>query len=192
MDTLLNWDANALLWIQENIRNEFLNGILTFYTTLGNGGMLWIAFSLLCLALPKYRRVGLTCALSMILTLFVVNLGLKNIVARVRPYDAIEGLTRLVPEPSGFSFPSGHSAHAFAVAVVLLVMLKKKVGIPIFILAGLMALSRLYVGVHYPTDVIIGSLAGTLMAICSMLLMSRFQKISLDKTNTDERVNYET
>ncbi len=173
MDALFTWDSNVLLWIQENIRNSILTPIFLFITKLGDGGIIWIAFSLLFLILPKYRKVGYSCVTSMIMTFIVVNLFLKNIVARTRPYEVIEGLNRLVPAQSDFSFPSGHSAHAFAVGVVILIMMKKRIGVPIFFLAITMALSRLYIGVHYPTDVMCGIAVGTLMALISIWIVDK-------------------
>ncbi len=172
METLLNLDANILLWIQEHLRNDVLTAIMKCITRLGDNGTIWIALAVLLMVLPKNRRVGVACAISLLLTFLTVNVGIKNIVARVRPYEAIEGLTRLVPAESSFSFPSGHAAHAFAVGVIVLIMLPKKVGIPVFSLSVLISLSRLYVGVHYPTDVLCGAIIGTAMALISVFIVS--------------------
>ena len=89
------------------------------------------------------------------------NILLKNLVARVRPYYAVEGLTPIVTKPSEFSFPSGHAAISFASAGVFYRKLPRKYGVPAVVMAGLISLSRLYVGVHYPTDVLMGILSGT-------------------------------
>ncbi len=172
MEALLEWDANALLWIQENLRNDVLTAVMKCITRLGDNGTIWIALAVLLMVLPKNRKAGVASAISLLLTLLVVNVGIKNIVARVRPYEAIEGLTRLVPPESSFSFPSGHAAHAFAVGVVVLIMLPKKAGIPLFSLSVLVSLSRMYVGVHYPTDVVCGAIIGTAMALISVFIVN--------------------
>ena len=147
METLLRLDGDILLWIQENMRTDLMTTIMRGITRLGDNGCLWIVLAVVLLVIGKTRRVGAASALSLLLTFMVVNLGIKNIVERVRPYEVIEGLTRLVPAEESFSFPSGHSAHAFAVGVVIFLMLPRKVGIPVLVLSFLIAISRMYVGV---------------------------------------------
>lgn len=115
--------------------------------------------------------MGLTALIAMGIGALFVNVGLKNIVARTRPYEVIEGLRILVERQSDFSFPSGHSCASFASAFVYFRMAPKKWGIPALILAALIAFSRLYVGVHYPTDVIAGILIGILSALAAMALV---------------------
>lgn len=173
MDAILEWDASVLLWIQENMRTDLMTTIMKAITRLGDGGCLWIALTVMLLVLGKTRKVGATSALALIITFVTVNLGIKNAVARIRPYEVIEGLTNLVDKQKDFSFPSGHSAHAFAVGVVILILMPKKIGVPIFIISILMAYSRLYIGVHYPTDVIAGALIGTLIALISIFIINK-------------------
>lgn len=95
------------------------------------------------------------------------NVLLKNLIARTRPYAAIEGLTLLIPPPSDYSFPSGHTASSFAMAVVLYRKLERKWGITAIVLASLIALSRLYLGAHYPSDILFGMMSGILIGIVS-------------------------
>lgn len=161
---LSSLDDNILLFFQEVIRNPFLTPILRVITTLGNGGAIWIALTVLMLVLPKTRKVGFMTSLSLIGTLLVNNMFLKNIVNRTRPYELIEGLTYLVRTPVDSSFPSGHSACSFAVACIMFRRLPKKYGVPALILAILIALSRLYVGVHYPSDVLFGTISGIVIS----------------------------
>lgn len=104
------------------------------------------------------------------------NLIIKNLVGRVRPYDAIRELQALVPPLRDSSFPSGHSACSFAVAVVVFRNLPKKNGVPVLVLAFLISLSRIYVGVHYPTDVVCGAIFGTLSALAAEFIVKHFAK----------------
>ncbi len=173
MNTILEWDASVLLWIQENMRTELMTTIMKAITRLGDGGSLWIVLAIILLVLNKTRKVGAASAVALIITFLTVNLGIKNMVARTRPYEVIDGLINLVEKQSDFSFPSGHSAHAFAVGVVILIMMPKKIGVPIFVISILMAFSRLYVGVHYPTDVIAGAILGTIIAFLSVFIVNK-------------------
>lgn len=160
-------EVSALVWIQEHVRVPALNGIVSAISHLGDAGIFWIVLTLVLIAIKKTRKVGICCAVSMVFTLLVVNCCLKPIVARIRPYDLPEManiLKILVPAEHDFSFPSGHSSNSFACAWVLFRGKDKRIGIPAIVLASLIALSRLYVGVHYPTDVICGILAGVLCA----------------------------
>lgn len=173
MDAILKLDGEILLWIQKNMRTDLMTAIMRGITRLGDDGCLWIALAVVLLVIGKTRRVGAASALSLILTFLVVNLGIKNIVGRIRPYEAIVGLTRLVPAENSFSFPSGHSAHAFAVGVVIFLMLPRKIGVPTLVLSFLIAVSRMYVGVHYPTDVLAGILIGSAIAGFSVWIVGK-------------------
>lgn len=171
MELLFELDGKFLLFVQEFIRQDWMNGFWTTVTMLGNGGWFWIVLALGLLIPKKTRLMGLTALIAMGIGALFVNVGLKNIVARTRPYEVIEGLRILVERQSDFSFPSGHSCASFASAFVYFRMAPKKWGIPALILAALIAFSRLYVGVHYPTDVITGILIGILSALAAMALV---------------------
>ncbi len=165
-------DISVLLWIQNHLRRDWLNPIMVFITHFfGKAGIFWIALTLLLILYKKTRPVGLTSMLSIVINVLAVNVIVKPIVARPRPYDVTTALTPLVEHLSDYSFPSGHTACAFACAVVLFRLLPKKFGIPALVLAFLVAISRLYVGVHYPTDVICGALFGTAAALIACRLM---------------------
>lgn len=174
MDAIFNIDAHILLWIQENIRCGLLDPIMKGITHLGDSGILWIAVTVILLLFKKTRRVGIACAVSMILGMIVTNVWLKNWVARVRPYEVIEGLTTIVGKQHDFSFPSGHSTNSLAAAAVIFAMVPRKYGVPTLILAVLIALSRLYVGVHYPTDILGGLIVGTLAAEIAYRALKKF------------------
>lgn len=187
MDKLLELDGNILLWIQDNLRNGILTKIMVFLSRIADYGILWILIGFVLLCMKNTRRTGAAVALSMLTNLLVLNLVLKNLVDRIRPYEVIDGLTRLVPAEKSFSFPSGHAGHAFAAAVVMYAMLPKKYGIPALVLAGLVAFSRLYVGVHYPTDVLAGALVGTLIALLAVVVVKSISAKLEERTKTPKQ-----
>ena len=156
MSAIFNWDASILLWIQDHLRCAFLTPIMKGVTHLGDSGLFWIAATLILLAFRKTRSIGLASAVSMIIGLIVTNLILKNWVARIRPYELIDGLRLMIEKQKDFSFPSGHATNSFAAAWAIFRAAPRKYGVPELILAILIAFSRLYVGVHYPTDVLAG------------------------------------
>ncbi|MDE6203885.1 MAG: phosphatase PAP2 family protein [Lachnospiraceae bacterium] len=160
MDSLIQMDGNILMFIQENIRNPVLDPVMKVITTLGNAGIIWILLTILLLAFKRTRKIGIMSACALVCSLLVNNILLKNLVARVRPYNIVEGLVPIVTKPAEFSFPSGHAGSSFASGSVLYRRLPKRYGIPILVLAVLISFSRLYVGVHYPTDVLAGMLTG--------------------------------
>lgn len=163
MNALNLFEANIILWIQENLRVGFLTPIMQAVTTLGDTGIFWIILAVILLIFKKTRKLGLCCAAAMILDLLVVNIALKPLIARIRPYDVLDQITILTHQPGDFSFPSGHSAVSFAAAWALWRAIDpkwKKWGAAALVLAAVIALSRLYLGVHYPTDVIFGALIG--------------------------------
>ena len=158
LDTLLKLDGDILLWIQDNLRAGWLDPIMKFITYLANGGALWIGICVLLLILKKTRTTGIVCSCSLAVTFLINNIILKNIIARTRPCEVVEELNRIIGAQSDFSFSPGHSGASFAVAVVMFMEMPKKYGVPALIVATLIAFSRLYVGVHYPFDVIAGVL----------------------------------
>ncbi len=167
------FEGNALVWIQENLRASWLNGPMIFITHLGDTGAIWIALALILLILPKTRKVGIVCAVSMVINLLLTNIALKNIIQRIRPYEIISSLNILIEAQHDFSFPSGHTACSFAAAWVLWRVAPRKYSIPAMILAVLISLSRLYVGVHYPTDILGGLIVGVFAAEASYRLLRK-------------------
>ena len=139
--------------------DAFFKGI----TTLGNGGAVWIFIAVVLLCFKKTRAAGLSLSISLIFCLLIGNLTLKPIIARPRPFDADLNLVPLIPPPTDFSFPSGHTLSSFAAATSLTLSFKKR-GALAFILAALIAFSRLYLMVHYPSDVLFGIILGIFLA----------------------------
>ena len=165
----------------QKIHTPVLDGVMCLITSLGNAGIIWILLTIALLINPKIRRTkdGTACRLfgesgrrsgcillaALILDLILCNGILKNLFHRVRPYDIRTSIELLVKRPLDYSFPSGHTAASFASAVVLFRTLPKKYGIPLLILAFLIGFSRMYVGVHYPSDVLGGLLVGSLTGL---------------------------
>ena len=177
----MGWDAGFLLYLQNNIRSDVLNPVMTFITHTGDKGIALIALVLILLLIPKMRRVGIIAAISIAFEAIITNIFIKNMVARTRPYETVDGLVNLIEKQKDYSFPSGHSGAAFAVAGALIVI--ALLGLPVVMEAGkitrtkmnltyklfavlmiiyavILAFSRMYVGVHYPTDIIGGTLLG--------------------------------
>lgn len=165
LDWLVTLDGNILLWIQDVVRNGFLDPIASFYTKLGDVGLLWIALSLAMLCFKKTRKAGVLGLLALAAGTLCTNVVLKHLVGRERPWLTVEGLRYLVVERDPNSFPSGHTCAAFAAAGAWYAFLPKKwMAVTGLVLAALMGLSRLYVGVHFPSDVLAGALVGLFSA----------------------------
>lgn len=164
----ISFDLPILDWIQANMQSGFMDKFMPFITVFGDAGIFWMVCSALLLIFPKTRKTGLGMFFAMMIGLIVCNITLKPLVARIRPYDlqAELGVTiRLLCEAQhDFSFPSGHTIASFEAAVVMLKN-SKKLGIPAMILAILISFSRLYLYVHYPTDVLASVILGTLFAL---------------------------
>lgn len=174
-DKMIEMDGQILIWIQENLRFAFLTPVMKFITHLGDAGFFWILLTLGLLIFKKTRRVGVMSAVALLGALLIDNIILKNLVGRIRPYEVVEGLQCLIGAQKDFSFPSGHTGSSFASAVVCFKELPKRYGIPLLVLAFLIAFSRLYVGVHYPTDVLAGMVIGTLVALLACKTVNHFE-----------------
>lgn len=169
MDFLQQLDSNAMIWIKENISYRVLDICMPIVSSLGDKGFIWIFLGVLILAVGgKYRRWGLIMLLSLALTAIVVNVILKPYVARIRPFDLLT-LELLIEKPLDFSFPSGHTAAAFSAAVTAL-FINRKFGWVMLFVAFLMAFSRLYLLVHFPSDVIVGALIGATISFVTALV----------------------
>ena len=172
---ITQFDHQLLLFIQEYLRFDLLDGIMKGITSLGNGGLFWIGLCLLLLVFPKTRKIGIAGLLALVLGALVTNVALKNLVARARPYDQFADLILLVERQRDFSFPSGHACSSFAAAGAIYFMTKPKwAGKAALVLAALIAWSRLYVAVHFPSDVVVGILIGLLCAAAAVRLVRKW------------------
>ncbi len=176
IEWIYDMDKNILLLIQDYVRDDMLTPVMKFITTLGNAGFIWIVLAILLCIIKKYRRTGITCFYALGLSLVINNLFLKHFIARSRPFDVIGELVPLIPKPTDFSFPSGHTACSFAAGFLLFRKLPKKYGIPVLLLAVLISFSRLYVGVHYPSDVIAGTVSGICISYLAEIAVNFLEK----------------
>lgn len=159
-DFLLEWEGAALLWIQEYLRGSVTDAFFTAYTTLGNMGLCWIVLSAALLCFRKTRKAGFAGLLALLMGFLCTNVILKPLVCRTRPWLVLEGLTALVAEHDPHSFPSGHTCASFAAALAWRPYLNRRWANTALVCAVLMGFSRLYVGVHFPTDVLCGAAIG--------------------------------
>jgi len=164
IETIQALDAQILLFIQNFIRCAPLDPIMKFFSVIGNHGICWIALGLILLIPRKTRRGGFDMLLCLALSWAVSELLIKELVARPRPYTTISELQILVAPLTSFSFPSGHANASFASAMALALAFPRK-GAWAFVPAALIALSRIYVGVHYPSDIVCGAIIGVVMAL---------------------------
>ena len=178
MTALQSFDANALLYIQDFLRTPFLTVIMVFFSRIGDSGIIWIVTGLVLLVPKSTRRGGFDVLICLLVAYLINDCVIKVLVERIRPYEVINGLTILVPPESSFSFPSGHTNSSFAAALALTLAFGKA-GALAYIPAVLIAFSRCYVGVHYPSDVLAGMLVGTLVSLAVYMLLRRYIKSDL-------------
>ena len=203
MSDFLEFDGNLLIGIQHTLNADWLTPIMKGITFLGEGGCFWIAICLVLLIFKKTRRLGIICSLSLLFTFICCNLVLKPLVNRTRPWIIFEEVHAFLPPPGDASFPSGHSANAMGPAWAMFLAtcpvkigtrksyddvpclgwkgegtdprLMHKFGIAGVILALLIGLSRLYLGMHFPSDVICGLLLGMLCAWIVHIIIKKIE-----------------
>ena len=183
-DSFLGLDLAVFEWVQ-GIRNPVLTVLMKVITTLGDEGILFIAIGLILLLTKKHRKIGLAILVALVVMLICNNFVLKEIFARERPFNLFatfpekyadwggEAARYIYPDfvkaPHSYSFPSGHTSSAFAAGVAVL-LLNRKFGIPATIFAFIMGFTRIYVGVHYTTDVISAAIVGIIYAIAGVII----------------------
>jgi len=167
MELIQNIDDSILMFIQNNICNPTLDKLMPIVTSIGNGGLVWIVVAMVLLLIKKYRKYGVIMFIALLLCLIIGNVCIKTLVARPRPCHINTTIKLLIGIPLDYSFPSGHTMCAFAATAVLWYM-NKKIGIISSILAIAIAFSRMYLYVHYPSDIFCGALIGLLISIFSI------------------------
>ena len=195
----VSFDLPILDWIQANLQSPLMDKIMPIITMFGDAGIFWMICSAALMFFPKTRKTGLGMAFAMMMGLVICNMILKPVVGRMRPYDfQINELGKtweqilvagklLVETPHDYSFPSGHTIASFEACVVLLLN-DKRLGIPATILAILIAFSRMYLYVHYPTDVLVSVVLGSLFAIIGNAIA---QKININLPQIGKRGRFQ-
>lgn len=156
-----------ILYALQEMHTPLLDQVMVFFTTLGEAGALWIGIGLLCLARKKTRPLGAAIVMALLLCLFVGEIGIKNLVARSRPCSLDSSVSLLIRAPKDFSFPSGHTASSFSAAFCIF-LFSRKWGVLAMVVAAIIAFSRLYLFVHFPTDVLAGILVAGLYALVAV------------------------
>ena len=192
MDSFIQFDGNLLIGIQQALNADWLTTVMKIITLLGENGYFWILLCLIMILFRRTRRLGIICAVSLLFTFICCNLIIKPAVDRVRPWVTFQMVDAMLPPPGDASFPSGHSANAMGPAWAMFLATRPKksssgrsydevkclgwngdgisprmmhrLGIATVVLAVLIGISRLYLGMHYPSDVVCGLLLGMIVA----------------------------
>ena len=177
-----HFDLPILDWIAGHLQCGFLDTVMPLITLLGDAGIFWIAIAVILLLFPKTRKIGLSMGAALLLGVVICNMIMKPMFARIRPYDyQLEHFGKtihlLVAAPHDFSFPSGHTIASFEAATAIAIY-NKKWGIPALILACLIAFSRLYLYVHYPTDVLASVVLGIGFAFLGSWIVKKGYEIA--------------
>lgn len=175
----------AILDFIQTCHNDVFTFIMKWLTYAGNHGYLWIGLCIVLFCIPKTRKIGVYLAVTLVIAFLLNDRVMKPLVARDRPFIQRPEIDTIISRPSGFSFPSGHSASSFATAMALFLQ-NKKWGIGALVIASGVAFSRLYFAVHFPTDVICGSLFGILIAIAVNLIGKRIEKYLAERKRVKE------
>lgn len=173
----------------QGMRTGFLDFVMPIVTYLGSGGIIWIAAAVIMLFFKRTRKAGIMLLAVLAAGWLLSTCGLKNIIARERPFNVPGALfdsnTLLIGVPSGrYSFPSGHALSSFSAATILF-YLNRKAGAAAYFLASLIAFSRLYLYVHFPTDVIFGAALGIVFAVLTILTSNRISEIKNERKLSD-------
>lgn len=154
-----NAELAILDWIQLYLRCGFLDWLMPFVSSLSNHGEAWILLAAVLLLFRQQRKYGVSAACALTLDLVACNMVLKPLIGRERPFLLRPGLLLLTPPPGDASFPSGHTAAAFA-TVFALRTAGSPLWLPALALAAATAFSRLYLYAHWPSDVLGGIFLG--------------------------------
>lgn len=159
VEQLMNFDMVILDLIQGNMKSGLMDSIMPLISHLGDSGLVWIILSIGLVIPKKTRKLGFVMIIALVLNGIICNIILKPMLARIRPFDVNTSIKLLINKPRDFSFPSGHTSASFTAASVLFFR-RSKLFVPSLILATLIGFSRLYLYVHYPSDVVGGIFLG--------------------------------
>lgn len=175
METIYHLDFAILDWIQSNLRCTFFDIVMPAITATGNNGFIFIVLTLLLLCFKKTRPIGILSTVTLFVGAVIGNIILKPMFGRIRPYDINTGVVLLIDKLPDFSFPSGHTLAAFGFAASVF-LCNKRYGLFAFLFAAFMGFSRLYLYVHFPTDVIVSMILGCTIAYLSMVFIRMISK----------------
>ena len=204
MDSFTQSDGNLLIGIQHALNADWLTPIMKVITLLGEGGIFWITLCLVMILYRKTRRLGIICAVSLLFTFIACNLILKPAVDRIRPWVTFQMVDAMLPPPGDASFPSGHSANAMGPAWAMFLATRPvrtsdgrsyegvkclgwkgdglspcvmhRLSMALVLLGVLIGVSRLYLGMHYPSDVVCGLLLGMIVAAAVYRIILRIEE----------------
>lgn len=167
-------DFSILDFIFDNLHSAFMDSFMVFLSMIGEGGAIWFLIAVPMLFFKKSRVCGFMMIVSMALTLLIGEFALKNLVGRVRPCNVNTDIELLVNRPKSFSFPSGHTGSSFTAATCIFIW-KKRVGIFALVLAFLIAFSRLYNYVHFPSDILGGIVLGVSVSLLVYYFIKKYR-----------------
>lgn len=173
LEKISTYDWAVLHWIHNTLSCSILDYLMPKITELGNGGMIWILVGFVLIATKRYRRYGFILIIGLLLGVMVGNVFLKNIIARSRPCWIDHSVTLLIANPSDYSFPSGHTL-ASVIAATIITLSNKKIGYIAISLAALIAFSRLYLYVHFPSDVLGAGVIGVTIGFLVFNVIKKF------------------
>lgn len=165
------FDNKVLEFIRINLHSPMMDKTVPIITSLGNMGLVWIIVGLAFIANKKYRKYGFIMLCTLCIGVLIGDGIMKPLVGRIRPFNFVENIELLIKPPSSFSFPSGHTMSSFAAATIIY-KANKRMGIGAFLLAALIGFSRMYLYVHYPSDVLVGCVLGIILSTCVYKIIS--------------------
>lgn len=175
IDFINSLDKEIMFFISENFKSDFCDKIMPIITSIGNKGFVWIVISIILFFQEKTRKYSYMMITSLLGSLIIGNIILKLTIRRPRPFDVFNYIELLIKKPLDFSFPSGHTMTAFACSFIIY-SFNKKLGFISFVLALLIAYSRVYLFVHFPSDIIAGAIIGIIIAYLSKKFIQYFYK----------------
>lgn len=212
MDQFTQIDGNYLIGIQRTLHADWLTPVMKAITMFGEGGIFWILVCIALLLFRRTRRLGIICSVSLAFTFLCCNLIIKPTVDRTRPWVLFREVIRYLEPPGDASFPSGHSANAMGPAWAMFLASRPPqrnkydevpclgwrgrgadakrvhiISIAAVALALLIGLSRLYLGMHFPSDVAAGLLLGMVCAAAMFLAVRAYEKKSGALIGSGER-----
>ena len=178
-DPLLTFDLAVFRWIQ-TIQTPVLTEIMRVVSLVGTKGAIFFLLGFVLLIWRKTRKVGVAVLGALAITTVCNSVIVKELLARPRPFQldynwwtAVYHYPGFVEQPDSFSFPSGHTAAAFAAATAVFAQ-SRKGGVLLTLFGCLMAFSRVYLEVHYCTDVLFGALFGFFYALIAVAIVKHY------------------